>query len=97
MTDGDLLSYAENEADKYSNHCAAHGISLYERYEDAVKAYLDAKSRSKTLGTHVGKLQVQQSHGKLNRSGKGGHFTLWLYSQVDATKIACLEVARIKI
>lgn len=93
LTDDDLQSYAEKEPDRYSKQCNAHGISLYEKYEDAVAAYEAAKRRNKLLGTHLGKLHVKTDHGQL--AEQNGHYTLWLYKQVDSSKIPCLAVVSI--
>ena len=91
LTNTDLLSYAEVKPDRYSSQCKAFGISLFSQKNEAEEAYLKAKSRNLILGKYIGKLQIQHSHGKL-ASQNGSHFTLWLYSNVDASKIPCLKV-----
>ena len=95
LTDIDLRSYFEENPDRYAGQCVAYGISLFEKREAAIRACQDAKTRGKFLGTYVGKVYVKPEHGKLH--GKKGHYTLWLYPQVDAQKIACRDIEKVEV
>lgn len=96
LTDGDLRSHVESYPEnRYAGHCKAYGISLFEKRDDAIRACQEAKTRNRLLGAYVGRIQVKPDHGKLH--GTKGHYTLWLYPQVDAKKIACRDIVKVEV
>ena len=92
--DEDLVSYAEKNITRFKNHCLAHGLSFYAKKSDAVVACKDAEARRKTLGTHVARCSIESTHGTMHTKDES-HYTLWLFSKVDASRIKCLSVSKI--
>lgn len=97
MTDDDLRSHVElYPYNRYTELCKASGISLYENRDAAIRACQEAKKRNRVLGAYVGKVQIKTQHGRLH-CGKRGHCTLWLYDQVDASKITCRDIVKVEV
>lgn len=96
LTDDDLLSYFELSPDRYAGHCIAHGISLFKEREHAVRVCKDAIAKNHRLGAFVAKVFVKPDHGRLF-AGKNGHYTLWLYDQVDVSRFKCGELVKVEV
>jgi hypothetical protein len=95
ITDSDLISYAETN-DRFKDICRAYGLSFYKTAKGAKMAYQKARSKNKTLGTHLAKMAIQRNHGKLHTQDDD-HYTLWLYSNITASDFECLTVRKVEM
>ncbi len=81
----------------YKKQCAAHAISLYITYDQALNKYKEILAdKNKKMGYFIAELVIKPEHGKIDIQETTGHCNMWIYSAAELLKIETRSIVAIE-